>query len=133
MFRPQRAAESRRPQHKILSGRCKTAGLGLTKSLPPTHGRALLVVVGGGLPRQQTASASMEGFAMSDHVYKVVELVGSSPSSIEDAITGAIERASKTIRNIRWFEVIETRGHVEDGKVHHFQVKLKVGFTLDPA
>ena len=44
---------------------------------------------------------------------------------------GAIERASKTIRNIRWFEVIETRGHVEDGKVHHFQVKLKVGFTLD--
>ena len=70
---------------------------------------------------------------MSDHVYKVVELVGSSPSSLEDAIKGAIERASKTIRNIRWFEVIETRGHVVDGKVDHFQVKLKVGFTLDSA
>jgi flavin-binding protein dodecin len=75
----------------------------------------------------------MEGFAMSDHVYKVVELVGSSPSSIEDATKAAIERASKTIRNIRWFEVIETRGHVEDGRVHHFQVKLKIGFTLDSA
>jgi flavin-binding protein dodecin len=77
------------------------------------------------------ALAAMERFAMSNHVYKVVELVGSSPASIEDAIKTAIERASKTLRNIRWFEVIETRGHVEDGKVHHFQVKLKVGFTLD--
>ncbi|VTZ24947.1 Dodecin (modular protein) [Methylocella tundrae] len=80
---------------------------------------------------KQIALAAMEGFAMSDHVYKVVELVGSSPTSIEDAIKGAIERASQTLRNIRWFEVIETRGHVEDGKVHHFQVMLKVGFTLD--
>jgi dodecin len=70
---------------------------------------------------------------MSDHVYKIVELVGSSPLSIDDAIKAAIERAGKTIRNIRWFEVIETRGHVEDGKVDHFQVKLKVGFTLDAA
>lgn len=68
---------------------------------------------------------------MSDHVYKIVELVGSSPVSIDDAIKAAIERAGKTIRNIRWFEVIETRGHVENGKVDHFQVKLKVGFTLD--
>jgi flavin-binding protein dodecin len=70
---------------------------------------------------------------MSDHVYKIVELVGSSPVSIDDAIKAAIERAGKTIRNIRWFEVIETRGHVENGKVDHFQVKLKVGFTLDSA
>lgn len=68
---------------------------------------------------------------MPDNVYKVVELVGSSPASIEDAIKRAVERASKTLRNIRWFEVIETRGHVEDGKVHYFQVKLKIGFTLD--
>lgn len=68
---------------------------------------------------------------MSKHSYKILELVGSSPVSIEDAISGAIEDASKTVRHIRWFEVIETRGHVEDGKVAHYQVTLKVGFTLE--
>jgi flavin-binding protein dodecin len=68
---------------------------------------------------------------MSDHVYKVVELVGSSASSIEDAIQTAIERADESLRNLRWFEVIQTRGHVEDGKVRHYQVVLKAGFTLD--
>ena len=68
---------------------------------------------------------------MSDHVYKVVEVVGTSPASVDDAIRGAIERASSTLRNIGWFEVVETRGHVEDGKVRHFQVTLKVGFTLE--
>ena len=67
---------------------------------------------------------------MSDHIYKVVELVGSSPTSIEDAIQGAIARASSTLDNIRWFEVVETRGHVVDGKVDHYQVTIKVGFTL---
>ena len=67
---------------------------------------------------------------MSDHIYKVVELVGSSPASIEDAIQGAIARASSTLENIRWFEVVETRGHVVDGKVDHYQVTIKVGFTL---
>lgn len=67
---------------------------------------------------------------MSDHVYKVVELVGSSATSIEDAIQTAIGRACSTLDNVRWFEVAETRGHVEGGKVTHFQVTLKVGFTL---
>ena len=67
---------------------------------------------------------------MSDHIYKIVELVGSSPTSIEDAIQGAIARASSTVENIRWFEVVETRGHVVDGKVDHYQVTIKVGFTL---
>ena len=67
---------------------------------------------------------------MSDHVYKIVELVGSSPTSIEDAISGAIARASSTVENIRWFEVLETRGHVENGKVLHYQVTIKVGFTV---
>ncbi len=67
---------------------------------------------------------------MSDHVYKVVELVGSSPTSIEDAIQTAIGRAGLTLRNLRWFEVKETRGHIEDGKIDHYQVTLKVGFTL---
>ena len=65
------------------------------------------------------------------HVYKIVELVGSSPDGIEDAIKSAIARADKTLRNLRWFEVIETRGHIENGAVHHYQVTLKVGFTLD--
>ena len=68
---------------------------------------------------------------MSDHVYKKIELVGSSPSSIEDAVANAISRAGKTMRNVRWFEVTETRGHIEDGKIGHWQVTVVVGFTLD--
>jgi flavin-binding protein dodecin len=66
-----------------------------------------------------------------EHVYKVVELVGSSPTSIEDAINTAVTRASETLRNLRWFEVLQTRGHIEDGKIQHFQVTLRVGFTLE--
>ena len=68
---------------------------------------------------------------MDDHVYRVIQIVGSSEKSIDDAIRMAIARASKTLRDLRWFEVAETRGHIQDGKVHHFQVTLKVGFTLD--
>jgi len=68
---------------------------------------------------------------MSNHVYKVVELVGSSTSSIEDAIQTAIRRADQTLRNLRWFEVVQTRGQVENGEVRHYQVVLKAGFTLE--
>lgn len=68
---------------------------------------------------------------MSNHVYKNLELTGTSTKSIDDAIRGAIAKAAKTLRNIHWFEVIETRGHVEDGKVAHWQVSIKVGFTLE--
>ena len=68
---------------------------------------------------------------MSEHVYKVVELVGSSTSSIEAAIQTAIKRADQTLRNLRWFEVVQTRGHVENGEVQHYQVVLKTGFTLE--
>jgi flavin-binding protein dodecin len=68
---------------------------------------------------------------MADHVYKSIELTGSSQTSIEDAVENAITKASKTIRNMRWFTITETRGHIEDGKVSHWQVTLKVGFTLD--
>jgi flavin-binding protein dodecin len=68
---------------------------------------------------------------MSDHVYKHVELTGSSKTSIEDAVGNAISRASRTLRNIHWFEVVETRGHVADGKVAHWQVTVKAGFTLE--
>ena len=68
---------------------------------------------------------------MSDHVYKKLELVGSSTKSIEEAVENALARAAKTIRNMRWFEVVETRGHIEENKVNHWQVTVKVGFTLD--
>ena len=68
---------------------------------------------------------------MTDHVYKHLELTGSSAVSIEDAVRIAIQKAHKTVRNIRWFIITETRGHVEDGKVVHWQVSLKLGFTLD--
>jgi dodecin len=68
---------------------------------------------------------------MSDHVYKKLELVGSSAQSIEAAVENALARARKTVRNMRWFEVIETRGHIEGGKIDHWQVTVKVGFTLD--
>ena len=68
---------------------------------------------------------------MSDHVYKIVEIVGSSATSIEDAIGTAITRASSTLHNIRWFEVTSTRGHVENGQIAHYQVTLRIGFTLE--
>ncbi|MBR0955534.1 dodecin [Bradyrhizobium canariense] len=66
-----------------------------------------------------------------DHVYKILELVGSSETSIEDAIKNAVSRAAKTIREMKWFEVVQTRGHIEKGSVRHYQVTLRVGFTLD--
>ncbi|WP_314953003.1 dodecin [Bradyrhizobium cosmicum] len=69
--------------------------------------------------------------AETDHVYKILELVGSSETSIEDAINNAISRAAKTIREMKWFEVVQTRGHIESGTVRHYQVTLRVGFTLD--
>ena len=65
------------------------------------------------------------------HVYKVIDIVGSSETSIEDAIAVAVERAAQTLKNLRWFEVVQTRGHIEEGRVQHYQVMLKVGFTLD--
>jgi flavin-binding protein dodecin len=68
---------------------------------------------------------------MSDHIYKSIEITGSSTASIDDAIKGAVRRASQSIRNIGWFEVKEVRGHVDDGAVAHFQVTLKLGFRLD--
>jgi flavin-binding protein dodecin len=67
---------------------------------------------------------------MSDHIYKKIELVGTSPNSIEDAANNAISKASESIRNMRWLEVVETRGHIEDGKIAHWQVTIKIGFTL---
>ena len=68
---------------------------------------------------------------MSDHVYKTIELVGSSTSSTDDAVRRALTRASKTVRGMRWFQVTETRGDIENSQVAHWQVSLKVGFTLE--
>ena len=68
---------------------------------------------------------------MPEHIYKVVELVGSSEASIDDAIRVAVARAGETLRHLRWFEVVDMRGQIEDGRIRHFQVTLKVGFTLD--
>jgi len=68
---------------------------------------------------------------MSEHVYKLIELAGSSPVSSDDAVRNALAKAHQSVRNIHWFTVTETRGHVIDGKVAHWQVSLKVGFTLD--
>ena len=68
---------------------------------------------------------------MSNHVYKSIELTGSSAKGLEDAISNAVVKASKTVHNLRWFQVIDTRGEIEGGKVAHWQVTMKVGFTLD--
>ncbi|HSJ77019.1 MAG TPA: dodecin [Gemmatimonadales bacterium] len=68
---------------------------------------------------------------MSDHVYKTIELVGSSNKGMEDAVEKAIGKASATVRNLRWFEVLNTRGHIEAGRVAHWQVTLKLGFTRE--
>ncbi len=68
---------------------------------------------------------------MSDHIYKTIELVGSSSQSVEDAVKKAVAKAAESLRNLRWFEVLETRGHIEGGRVIHWQVTLKIGFTLE--
>lgn len=68
---------------------------------------------------------------MSEHVYKIIELTGSSKSGIEDAVKNAVSKASKTVRNMRWLEVTDTRAHLEDGNIAHWQVTVKIGFTMD--
>jgi dodecin len=84
-------------------------------------------------PRNVLARRHVQWFdaLMSDRIYKKIELVSSSPNGIEDAVNNAITRAGKTIRNMKWFEVGEVRGHLENNKVADWQVKVKVGFTLD--
>ena len=68
---------------------------------------------------------------MSDHVYKLIELTGSSAKSFDDAVQNAIGKASKTMRNMQWFQVLETRGHIQEGRIAHWQVTVKIGFTLE--
>ncbi|MAT45214.1 MAG: hypothetical protein CL609_23040 [Anaerolineaceae bacterium] len=68
---------------------------------------------------------------MANHVYKKIELVGSSPNSIEEAVQNALTKAGESVKNLRWFEVVETRGQITDNTVAHWQVTIKVGFTVD--
>lgn len=68
---------------------------------------------------------------MGNHIYKKIELVGASPNSSDEAVQNAIAKASQSLRNLRWFEVVETRGQIEEGRVAHWQVTIKVGFTLE--
>jgi len=68
---------------------------------------------------------------MSDHVYKILELTGSSSVGIEDAVQKAVARAAETVRNMRWLQVTETRAHIENNKIEHWQVSVKIGFTLE--
>lgn len=70
---------------------------------------------------------------MSEHTYKIIEIVGSSTQGLEQAIDGAVARAAQTVQHLDWFEVTEIRGHIDDGKVAHYQVGLKIGFRLDDA
>jgi flavin-binding protein dodecin len=79
----------------------------------------------------RTALANREAADPQDHIYRVIELVGTSEDSIEHAITSAISRANSTLRNLRWFEVVRTSGHIADGVVQHYQVTMKVGFTME--
>lgn len=68
---------------------------------------------------------------MADHVYKSIEVTGSSTTSVDDAVRGAVAKAGETVRNLEWFEVGEVRGHIADGAVAHFQVTVKIGFRLE--
>ncbi len=68
---------------------------------------------------------------MSNHVYKMIELTGSSEKGIEEAIQNAVAKASESVRNMRWFQVTDTRGHIDNGQVQHWQVTVKIGFTLE--
>jgi dodecin len=83
-------------------------------------------------PRSSSGSTAIQAVgAQEDHVYRIIQIAGSSKTSISDAIDKAIARAHKTLRNLRWFEVVRTAGHIADGKVEHYQVVLEVGFTME--
>lgn len=82
------------------------------------------------VPKEANWKANSQ-WNMKDHVYKIIELTGTSTTSIEDAVDTAIKRAHKTVKNLGWFQLVETRGSIEKGKVQHWQVTLKIGFTVE--
>jgi flavin-binding protein dodecin len=96
--------------------------------MPPTEGVRYGQRIAANSVRKRHRS---RGSAMTDHVYRVTEIVGTSPDGVDAAIRNAITRAGKTLRNIDWFEVVSVRGHMEEAEIHHFQVTLKVGFRLE--
>ena len=106
-----------------LAPGCKANFLGRRQPQRPNLpcGRVFIVFVAG----------AADNARMAEHVYKKIEIVGSSPNGMEEAVRNALSRASKTIRNMRWFEVTETRGYIDEGKIEHWQVTLKIGFTLE--
>ena len=81
--------------------------------------------------KARAALVNLEAVNPDDHIYRVIELVGTSEQSVEDAITSAVARAHRTLRHLRWFEVVRTSGHIVDGAIQHYQVTLKVGFTME--
>jgi dodecin len=78
-----------------------------------------------------TITNRTRGASVSEHTYKVTEIVGTSPDGIDQAVRNGVERAAQTLRNLDWFEVVEVRGHLQDGAVDHFQVTMKVGFRME--
>jgi dodecin len=95
------------------------------------HGRGAERWSGSSSCYRHRCNATDRRTQVTDHVYKSIELTGSSSTTVEDAVQNAITKAGKTMRNMHWFQVMETRGHIADGKVAHWQVTLKVGFTLE--
>jgi flavin-binding protein dodecin len=105
-----------------------------SRKVLPLRGRGTMTGRDGAIDfSAKTALASRALAHPEEHVYRVIEIVGTSEESIEDAITSAVARASSTLRNLRWFEVVRTSGHIDDGQVRHYQVTLKVGFTMEDA
>ena len=104
-----------------------------TRKVRPIHTRGAGGMSGrdGAIDFAARTAQLSEVATLGDHIYRVIELVGTSEKSIEDAINSAISRADKTLRNLRWFEVARTSGHIADGAVAHYQVTLKVGFTME--
>jgi dodecin len=96
-----------------------------------THTRAENSTIPTIVRRSLICGSARKECIMSEHVYKVVELVGSSKTSIEEAVQNAISKAAESLRNLRWFEVTETRGYIEQGKVAYWQVTVKIGFTVE--
>ena len=80
---------------------------------------------------EKAAVMNLQALNPDEHIYRVIEIVGTSEQSVEDAITSAVARAHRTLRHLRWFEVVRTSGHIVDGVVQHYQVTLKVGFTME--
>ena len=103
-------------------GTAATSGSGVVVN-PPRRSRAL--------SRRSLDAGNWHDAAMSNHVYRLTEVVGSSPTSVDDAIRTAVRKAAETVRNIEWFQTQEVRGHVENGEVAHFQVTLKLGFRVE--